>query len=226
MNLVKVNRVCRFYNVRHASFFKSLFKIEKDLPPYNHIIQIGDPTLRKISDAVPTELIKSPEIQFLISQLTQVLKDYNLVGIASPQIGINLRIFLISFGEAMKEKFSPEIYKAKEMSTLPLTVFINPELKVLDHQKIVFEEGCASIVGLVAEVPRNYSVQVNAFDANGNKIEHVFKGWCARIAQHENDHLDGVLFTDLMDRKTLRNTNWEIINSKCGRIEVPYYAKK
>lgn len=77
--------------VRHVSFLKSLFKIEKDIPPYNHIVQIGDPTLRKISDEVPVELIKTPEIKFLVSQLSSVLKDYNLVGVASPQIGINLR---------------------------------------------------------------------------------------------------------------------------------------
>lgn len=133
---------------------------------------------------------------------------------------------MISFGENLKEKFTPEIYKAKEMSTLPLTVFINPEIKVKDHKKIVFEEGCASVVGLVAEVPRSYSVQVKALDLNGNEIEHTLTGWNARIAQHENDHLNGILFTDIMDRKTLRNTNWEMVNRKGGRIEVPFYVKK
>lgn len=126
----------------------------------------------------------------------------------------------------MREKFTPEIYKAKEMSTFPLAVFINPEIKVLDRKKIVFEEGCASVVGLVAEVPRYYSVQVTALDLDGNKIEHTLTGWNARIAQHENDHLDGILFTDIMDRKTLRNTNWEMVNRKAGRIVIPYYVKK
>jgi peptide deformylase len=135
-------------------------------------------------------------------------------------------MFLLSFGDHLKDKFTPELYKAKEMSTFPFTVFINPEIKVLDHKKIVFEEGCASVIGYVAEVPRNYSVEVKAFDLSGKETTHVLKGWNARIAQHENDHLNGILFTDIMDQKTLRCSNWEIINAKCGRVEVPYYPKK
>lgn len=112
------------------------------------------------------------------------------------------------------------------MSTFPFTVFVNPEIKIKDHKQIVFEEGCASICGLVAEVSRNYSVEVTAFDLQGKEIKHTLTGWNARIAQHENDHLNGVLFTDHMNRKTLRCTNWEIINAKNGRVEIPYYVKK
>lgn len=112
------------------------------------------------------------------------------------------------------------------MSTFPFTVFVNPELKVLDHKKIVFEESCASIVGFAAEVPRNYAVEVTAFDEAGKEFSHKFTGWNARIVQHEIDHLNGILFTDLMNRKTLRCTNWEMVNTKGGRIEVPFYPKK
>lgn len=158
--------------------------------------------------------------------MKNVLEAYNLVGLASPQVGISLRVFIMSFGEHLKQKFKPEIYAAKEMSTLPFTVFINPEIKVLDHKKVVFEEGCASVMGFVAEVPRNYSVEVTAFDLDGNQFKHTFTGWNARIAQHENDHLNGTMFTDLMDRKTLRCSNWEMVNIKGGRIEIPFYPKK
>jgi peptide deformylase len=157
--------------------------------------------------------------------MKKVQENYSLVGLASPQIGIELRVFILSFGDHLKEKFKPEVYKAKEMSNFPSTVFINPAIKVLDHKKVIFEESCASIVGFAAEVARNYSVQVDALDANGKPISHVFTGWNARIAQHENDHLEGILFTDIMDRKTLRCTNWETVNAKSGRIEVPYYPK-
>jgi peptide deformylase len=177
------------------------------------------------ADPIPPELITSPEIQFLIAQMKKVQESYSLVGLASPQIGIELRMFVMSFGDHLKEKFKPDVYKAKEMSTSPFTVFINPQIKVLDHKKIVFEESCASIVGFAAEVARSYSVQVDALDGKGQPISHIFTGWNARIAQHENDHLDGILFTDLMDRSTLRCTNWEAVNAKGGRIEVPYYPK-
>lgn len=112
------------------------------------------------------------------------------------------------------------------MSTFPFTVFVNPEIKVLDHKKMVFEESCASVVGYAAEVARNYTVEVTAFDLDGKEVQHTLTGWNARIAQHEMDHLNGILFTDLMNRKTLRCTNWEIVNIKGGRIEIPFYPKK
>jgi len=203
-----------------------MFKVEKDTPPWSHCVQIGDPVLRKVADELPKELITSPEIKFLVSRMTKVMKDYNLVGLSAPQIGISLRIFIMAFGDEIKEEFTPAIYKAKEMSTFPLTVFINPEMKILDHRKIVLEEGCASVVGFIADVPRNYSVQVSATDINGSPIEHKLKGWNARIAQHEFDHLNGILFTDLMDRKSLRCSSWEMVNMKGGRVKVTYYPKK
>lgn len=217
----------RFLNfIRHASWIKSIFKIEKRSPPWGHCSQIGDPVLRKTADELPNELITTPEIKFLVKQMCNVMEDYSLVGISAPQVGISLRVFIISFGEHLKEKFTPEIYKAKEMSTFPLTVFINPEIKVLDHKKIIFEEGCASVVSFNAEVPRYHSVQVTARGIDGNEIQHTLTGWNARIAQHEIDHLDGILFTDVMNRKTLRCTNWEMVNIKGGRIAIPYYSKK
>lgn len=158
--------------------------------------------------------------------MKQVQQSYKLVGLASPQIGISLQIFIMSFGDHLKDKFTPEVYAAKEMSTFPFTVFINPQIKIVDHKKMVFEESCASVVGLAAEVARSYSVEVTAFDLKGNEMKHILKGWNARIAQHEMDHLNGTLFTDLMNRKTLRCTNWEIVNAKAGRIEIPFYPKE
>jgi len=227
--ILNVSRSNRLSSIRNASWLKSIksvFKIEKNTPPFCHCVQIGDPILRKVADELPRELITSPEIKFLVSRMASVMKDYSLVALSAPQIGIGLRIFIMAFGENIKEKFTPEIYKAREMSTFPLTVFINPEMKILDNRKIDLEEGCASVIGFLADVPRNYSVQVSAFDIGGNPIEHRLKGWNARIVQHEIDHLNGILFTDLMDRKSLRCSNWEMVNIKEGRIEVPYYAKK
>lgn len=223
--LLTVSRRVQVKSIRWASWYKSLFKVDQNEPPYNHCVQIGDPVLRSIADPIPAELITSSEIKYLVTKMQHVLKAYNLVGVSAPQIGISLRCFIISFGDGLKKTFSPEIYKKKEMSTFPSTVFINPELKVLDHRKITFEEGCASVVGYVGEVSRNYSVEVTALNLKGETIKHQLSGWNARIAQHENDHLNGILFTDLMDRKTFRCSNWEIINRKQGKLEIPYYPK-
>lgn len=230
MNLVSTLNVTRRFQVnrvRHASWLKSIFKVDKNEPPYGHCVQIGDPVLRRVADEVPSELITTPEIKFLVAQMKQVLEDFSLVGLAAPQVGISLRIFLMSFPEHLKKKkYTPEVYQAKEMSTFPFTVFINPEIKVLDHKKVVFEEGCASVNSFAAEVARNYSIFVTATDLEGKKFEHTLNGWNARIAQHETDHLNGILFTDVMDRKTLRCTQWEMVNTKGGRIAIPYYPKK
>ncbi|XP_070505238.1 peptide deformylase, mitochondrial-like [Chironomus tepperi] len=214
---------------RHASFLKSIksfVKVDKYVPPYVHLIQVGDPILRTVSDPVPEDLITSKEITFLLNRLEQVRQNYGLVGIAAPQIGINLRIILACFDKDNMKAFKPEIQKSKEMSLMPLTVFINPDIKVLDHRKVIFEESCGSVTGYAADVPRPYSIEVTSFNEKGVKQTGQFSGWNARIIQHENDHLNGILFTDLMDRKTLRCTNWEAVNRKAGKIEIPFYPKK
>lgn len=123
-------------NHRKLSWLKSIFKVEKNGPPFSHCVQIGDPVLRKKADLLSPELLRSREIQFLVGHMKKIQEDYNLVGLAAPQIGISLRIFVMSFGENLKDKFTPEIYAAKEMSTFPFTVFVNPEIKIIDHRKI------------------------------------------------------------------------------------------
>lgn len=117
--------------------------------------------------------------------MEKVRRSYNLVGLSAPQIGINLRIFIACFDNENMKSFTPAAQKAKELSILPLTVFINPEMKVLDHRKVVFEEACGSVVGFAAEVPRYYSIEMTGFNENGEKITQSYSGWNARIMQHE-----------------------------------------
>lgn len=189
------------------------------------LVQIGDPVLRAQSDPIPEDLIKSREVIHLLNTLEKVRRNFNLVGISAPQVGVNLRVFLACFDENAMKKFKPPVQKAKELSIMPLQVFINPELKIVDHRKVIFEEACGSVMGMAADVARCLSVEVTALDEEGKKFTKVYSGWNARILQHENDHLNGILFTDLMEKKTLRNTNWEMVNRKAGRIEVPFYPK-
>lgn len=155
-----------------------------------------------------------------------VRKSYQLVGIAAPQVGINLRIFIACFDENVLKSFEPSIQQSKKMSILPLTVFINPEIKILDHRKITFEESCGSFIGYAADVARALSCEITWFNEEGEENKQKFTGWNARIVQHEIDHLNGILFTDLMNPKTLRCTNYHIINQKAGRVEIPFYPKK
>jgi peptide deformylase len=207
------------------NWYRSLWNPVKNQPPYSHIVQIGDPVLRLKSDLVPIELITSKEIDYLIQRMLAVQKSYKCVGLAAPQIGIPLRIILLEFTDRLKDVFTKEVYAAKEMSTLPLTVIINPEIKIINYDTMVFEESCESVRGYAAEVPRYKEVMLSGYNRKGKASELVLKGWNARIAQHEMDHLDGVSYTDKMDRKTLCCTSWQAVNSRSGRITIPFSPK-
>lgn len=121
---------------RQLNFKKSLKNIYssflrpiegKPEPPYKHVIQIGDPVLREHSDPVPKNLITSPEIQFLIKRMKYVFKRYDCVGLAAPQIGVNLRVIITEFNEKHAKLYSEKELRHKEMQYLPQTV-IKPML--------------------------------------------------------------------------------------------------
>lgn len=91
-------------------------------PPYEHVIQIGDPTLRKISEEVPLDKIKTPEIKNIVAILQHLLNKYNSVGISAPQIGINKRIFVMRHTSKAIKSELPEIIKSRCIYEIPLTV--------------------------------------------------------------------------------------------------------
>ncbi|CAH0407174.1 unnamed protein product [Chilo suppressalis] len=195
----------------------------KTSPPYEHVVQIGDPRLRKVSDEVPVHLINSDEIQQVIKKLQYVLNKYGSVGMSAPQIGINKRIFAIQYTSKQLTATPSKSIKSAGMSVIPFTVFINPTLKVVDYQKLVHREGCESVQGYSADVPRYKEVEITAFNERGLSTSTVFKDWAARIVQHELDHLNGKMFTDLMDRKTLICSCWEEVNLSKGKVVIPFY---
>lgn len=94
-----------------------------------------------------------------------------------------------------------------------------------DYNKKVFAEACASVRGYSAEVPRYAGVTLTGLNRDGDKHQLQLKGWNARIAQHEMDHLNGVVFTDIMNRQTLSCTCWHMVNVKEGRLNIPFGPK-
>ncbi|XP_004529192.1 peptide deformylase, mitochondrial-like [Ceratitis capitata] len=192
-------------------------------PPYDHFTQIGDPVLRTKASKVPEDLITSKEVKVIAEKMVKVLKKFDCVGVAAPQIGISLRIIVMEFREGLKEHFSLPVYEARKMSTLPLTVLLNPSMSVTNYQKHKHPEGCMSVRGYSAEVERYDSVSLKGTNLDGIEVNIELSGWNARIAQHEMDHLDGKLYIDIMDRSTFMCTCWEAVNSKSGRVEIPFY---
>lgn len=106
---------------KFKNWYASLSPKRSQKPPFSHVVQIGDPILRRKADPVQLETIKSKEMKILIEHLKRLLKKYECSGLSAPQIGIPLRIFLMEFVGKEKE-FSPEIYKARKMREVPLTV--------------------------------------------------------------------------------------------------------
>lgn len=91
-------------------------------PPYEHVVQIGDPRLRKVSEPVPLDKIKTEEVQKVIHKLRHVLDKYGSVGMSAPQVGVNMRMFVMRHTAKQISALSPEIIKSKGMSVVPFTV--------------------------------------------------------------------------------------------------------
>ena len=162
-------------------------KSSGNLPPFDHVVQIGDPVLRVKAQNVNLDRLTSPEIKFLFRALKNSLERYDAVGVSAPQIGVPLRIFAI-----------------------PCKFFINPELKIINSESVADREGCCSIYGYSAIVSRAKEVEVRAFDETGQPFTWSAKDWASRIVQHEIDHLKGkIVYQFLACRKypVRMNTN-------------------
>jgi len=161
------------------------------------IVELGNPVLR--AKAKEVKDISDPKVQQLIDDLIFTAKQASGVGLAAPQVGQSLRIFIIS---SYPNDRYPE---APEMIPTPI---INPEIISFSDELIKGWEGCLSIPGLRAPVLRHRSVKVKYFDRKGNDLEAILEDFIARIFQHEFDHIEGIVFLDRLE------DNFEVITEK------------
>lgn len=104
-------------------WYQQLWAPERtNLPPYSHFTQIGDPVLRQKAAPVPQEHILSPEVEAIVEKMVRVLRKYDCVGIAAPQIGVSLRIIAMEFKGSIRKELPEAVYQARQMTELPLTV--------------------------------------------------------------------------------------------------------
>lgn len=154
------------------------------------IVQRDNPILRQPAQAVPVSEISSPKIQEVIAEMAAAMaKQKDGIAIAAPQIGIPLRIFVVS-GDLLKQ--ADKTYTGEGGSL----IFINPEILKLSREKKDMEEGCLSVRWLYGKVRRSTRTTLRAYNEKGEKIERGAGGLLAQIFQHETDHLEGMLFTD------------------------------
>jgi peptide deformylase len=152
------------------------------------IVQREDPVLRQIAKEVPVSAITTPKIQKIISDMKKALASQDDgVAIAAPQIGLALRIFVIS-GKAN------DIAKKTENS--PDEVYINPIITKISKDKKLVDEGCLSVRYLYGKTKRSTRASIEAYNEKGKKFSHGASGLIAQIFQHETDHLNGILFID------------------------------
>ena len=150
------------------------------------VARLGHPVLRKVAQAVPVEAVRGPEVQRLIDDMLETVVEYEGAGLAAPQVHVALRIVVLQLSEERG-----------------MEVWINPELTPLTDEDHCSIEGCLSVPGLRGVVCRPAAVQLTALDRLGKRFELELAGFAAVVAQHECDHLDGVVYVDKVEPGTL-----------------------
>jgi peptide deformylase len=163
------------------------------------LVEIGDPVLRQRAREVSLEELRSPELQRLIDDLIETKRAASGAGLAANQVGEPVRIAVAEVeGANPRYPYKPPI---------PLTVMVNPVLEPLDPELVEINEGCLSVPHLRGALSRHVNIRVRYLDRDGRERDELKRGLTAGTFQHEVDHLDGVLFVDRADPRTL--ATWE-----------------
>jgi peptide deformylase len=151
------------------------------------IARMGNPVLLRKCEPVADP--GAPEIRRLVADMMETMEDAPGVGLAAPQVYQSLRLFVFRVPGGGRETLDPDD------TALGNTVLINPEVELIGEERAMAWEGCLSIPNLRAAVPRATRIRYRGVDCDGNVIEREATGFHARVVQHENDHLDGILYT-------------------------------
>ena len=162
------------------------------------IVQAGNPILRQRARPLSASDIRSREIQKLIDSMRTCMHEAPGVGLAAPQMGLALQLAVIEDREEYHKDVSEALLKVRERSPVPFHIIVNPTIEEIGDEKAEFFEGCLSLSGFSALVPRARAVRVTCLDERGEHKVIEASGWYARILQHEVDHLNGTLYIDRM----------------------------
>ncbi len=177
------------------------------------IVVYGSPILRQVAREITDDY---PNLQALISDLFDTMYKSDGMGLAAPQVGKSVRIFVVDATSLAEE--DPELKDFKK-------AFINPKLQLIGEETLVMNEGCLSLPKLREDVDRHNKVRISYYDDKWNYFEEEYEGLKARVIQHEYDHLDGIMFIDRINplrRKLLQGKLNDI--TKC-KVDVPYKIK-
>ncbi|HBV20646.1 MAG TPA: peptide deformylase [Nitrosomonas sp.] len=147
------------------------------------VLKMGEPLLLEVASQV--EQFNTPELNELIQDMQDTMASLNGAGLAAPQIGAGLQVVIFGFKENQRYPDAGEV---------PFTVLVNPQLTPLSDEMEEDWEGCLSVPGLRGKVPRYTHLRYQGFDQYGRVIDRQVDGFHARVAQHECDHLQGILY--------------------------------
>lgn len=179
----------------------------------------GMSVLRKVAQEIPEDF---EDLDQLIADLFETMRASDGIGLAAPQLGKSLRIFVVDTSPVSEDKGEPELKDFKK-------VFINPYILDEWGDRWSFEEGCLSVPNLREEVSRPSNIRIEYYDENWKLHEEEYKGIRARVLQHEYDHLDGKIFVDKINpiRRKLLSARLNAISR--GKVDSDYkiiYPKK
>ena len=183
------------------------------------IVAYGDPILRK-----PTRFIEKEELDLkkLSADMFETMYSANGVGLAAPQIGMNIRVFVVD-GTPFSEKDDDDEDDEPDLSLVGFKkVFINPEVLEESGEEWAFEEGCLSIPGIRGDVYRPETVRIRYRDVEWNELEEEYSGMAARIIQHEYDHLLGKLFVDYLPTLKKQFIKKKLTDISKGNVDADY----
>jgi peptide deformylase len=183
------------------------------------IVPYGDPVLRQETEEIDEKF----PVKELVSDMFETMYQAHGVGLAAPQIGQAIRLFIVDaspFSE--NEDMNPE--EAKKLKGFK-KVFINPIIIEEFGNEWAFEEGCLSIPGINADVVRKESLIIEYYNEKWELVEEEYSGLIARIIQHEYDHIEGVLFTDLVNPLKKKFLSKKLAKISGGEISANYKMK-
>jgi peptide deformylase len=159
------------------------------------VARLGHPVLRQPAAPVPPEALRSPEVQRLIDDMIETMREYDGAGLAANQVHSLRQIAVIEVQKNPRYPDAPEI---------PLTVLVNPVVTPLTDEREDGWEGCLSVPDMRGVVPRYTAVRLECLDREGKRVDLVAKDFFARVIQHETDHLNGIVYVDrIVDMRTL-----------------------
>jgi peptide deformylase len=162
------------------------------------LLQVGEPVLRDRSRPLTPEEIFSTPIQELIGSMHETLRDAPGVGLASPQVGFPIQLAIIEDLREYWTELSAADIAARERTEVAFHTIINPKVTFASEPSVEFFEGCLSLSGFTALVPRSREVVVECLNERAESQTIRAVGWYARILQHEIDHLNGTIYVDRM----------------------------